>query len=337
MRVGTRSALIFSLWAAPFLAGAADSPAMRTYIHMKQDSDLFLGEGLAEKKDFDGNAAKALEAAHSRANGALAEAIRVRLSSQITEELQSKDGKTTEAIKSRTQSQAEVSVENVKFMEFADFPEPGQMTVLATVSKEDYRRQLAGKGVRVYHLESGLRASAALAVSPGLGDLTRSSNDEPGDALAGASLDFLWRDLFAGLQFGMIGKGQGGGSTTGSTAPKPTSVLNAAVNRYSFHLGYDWTPWSRRLQPFLPVQVQYSYWDMDPQVAQTFDAAAGLGLRYWANDTMAFQILGSYHQALSGGAIADKSGKALLMPGGAQATVSASGGEGSVGIIWSGF
>jgi hypothetical protein len=311
------------------VSAAADSPAMKTYIHMKQDSDIFLGEGMAEQKDFGGSPAKALEAARSRAKGALAEAIKVRVSSQITENLQSKDGKVSEDIQSQTQSQAEVSIENIKFMEFTDFPEAGQMTVLATVSKEDYRRQLAGKAVRVYHLESGLRICAAMAQSPGLGDLTRSKTDEPGDALAGATVDFLWRDFYAGLQFGTI---QGAKSSSG-----PSTSLVSAVTRYSAHLGYDWAPWSLRLQPFVPFQLAFSYWDMDPQLAQTFDASAGLGLRYWVNDSMAFQILGSYHQALSGGAVADKSGKALALPSGAQATVSGSGGEGSVGITWSGF
>ena len=41
------SALLCALaCAAPAWAG--DSPAMRTYLHMKQDGELYLGEGLAE-------------------------------------------------------------------------------------------------------------------------------------------------------------------------------------------------------------------------------------------------------------------------------------------------
>jgi hypothetical protein len=324
--------IALGLNALSLLAQAADSPAMKTYIHMKQDSDLFLGEGLADRKDFDGNAAKALEAARSRAKGALAEAIKVRVSSQTSENIESKDGKISEDLKSQTQSQADVSIENIKYMEFTDFPETGQMTVLATVSKEDYRRQLAGKGVKVYHLESGLRIGGGLRQSLDLGKLTRNGTQEAGDALTAGNLDFFWRNFFAGFQVGYLAMPDSR-SVTASTVGK-------AVSYYGLRLGYDWAPWAWRVQPFVPLQLGYGYWDMDPYFAQTCDVATGLGLRYWANDTIAFQLHGVYHQNLFGGDVATRDGKALRqgsVGAGDPAIVSGSGVDFGVGIIWSGF
>jgi hypothetical protein len=329
---------LFCLAAASNKLGAADSPAMKTYIHMKQDADIFLGEGMAEQKDFAGSPAKALEAAHARAKGALAEAIKVRVSSQTTEDLQSKDGKVSEDIKSRTQSQADVSIENIKFMEFTDFPEPGQMTVLATVDKEDYRRQLAGKAVRVYHLESGLRIGGGIRQSAGLGKLTI-GYQEVGDALAAGNLDFLWRNYFAGFQVGYLAadKSSPAGSTSGGVA---STRFNSSISYYGLRTGYDWAPWSGRVQPFIPVQLGYGFWDMNPWFAQTVDAAAGLGLRYWANDSIAFQLHASYHQNIWGGAITDSGGKEfprMTADPGAVVSVSGTGIDFGLGIIWSGF
>jgi hypothetical protein len=313
------------------VSAAADPPAMKTYIYMKQDSDVFLGEGMAEQKDFGGSPAKALEAAHSRAKGALAEAIRVRVSSQTTENLQSKDGKVSEDIKSQTQSLADVSIENIKFMEFTDFPEAGQMTVLATVSKEDYRRQLAGKAVKVYHLESGLRIGGGIRQSVGLDKFSKGSTREAGDALTAFNMDFFWRNFFIGYQLGYL-------TVADKSAAGISGSRFSAVSLNSLRLGYDWAPWAGRVQPFVPLQLGYAYWDMDPFFAQTVDAAAGLGLRYWANDSIAFQVQGSYHQNLLGGAVTDRGGKPLrLVAGGDADSVSATGIDGSLSIIWSGF
>jgi hypothetical protein len=310
---------------AALLAGharAADSPAMKTYLHMKQDSDIYLGEGLAEAKEFDGDTAKALEASHTRAKGALAEAIHVRVSSQVSESLQSKDGQANEEMKSSTRSQAEVDIDNIKFMEFADFPDKGQMTVLALVGKEDYRRQLAGKGVKVFEPEYGFRIGGVVSL-PDEADLHLDTPHHPGGDPAGLKLDFIWRGFYLGyqIQFDVSG--------TSDQIPK-------SFNINALNLGYDWSPWAWRVQPILPVQVRYSYWDMDPSFAQTFSASAGLGVRYWANDTVAFQIQGTWNQGLWGGAIYQSGGNFVAVNG-HDAHVSMTGPELGAGITWSGF
>src|SRR5258708_6643732 len=177
-------------------APASKAATMRAYMYIKEDSDRFVGEGVAELKEFDGDSVKALAAAKERARGDLASNVRVQVSSDTAEKLESKNGKVTEELKSESKSHADVALENVKYMEFKDFPEKGQMTVLASLSKEDYRRQLAGKKVSVYLPENSLRFGAGYTVNDSTVRIARDSNRTDGLAQGGSAfsmnLDYTW-------------------------------------------------------------------------------------------------------------------------------------------------
>jgi hypothetical protein len=295
---------------------------MGAYVYIRQDSDLYVGEGIAKLSDFDNDPAKASAAAKERAMADLASSVQVRVHSETTENLESKNGKMDEDIKSRSQSQADIVLDNVKTMEFKGMPDQGSVTVLASLSKEDYRRQLAGKGVKVYLPELGLRIGGILSF-PSTDDLHGDQPHHPGGDPAGPELDFIWRSFYLGYQIQF--------DQYGAPGQMPKSYTISAIN-----LGYDWTPWAWRVQPFVPLQIQYAYWDMDPSFAQTFEASAGLGLRLWANDSVAFQIQGTWNQGLWGGGIYQSGGN-LLAVNGHDAQVAMTGPEWAAGITWSGF
>jgi hypothetical protein len=314
-------ALVFLLL-GPRAAFAAQSPAEHTYIAMKQDSDIFLGEGVAELKDFDGDKLKTRAAAKERALGDLAANVSVEVKSQSSEKLESKDGKVSEELKSQSSSQADLKLDYVKYVELDEFPGSGQVTVLASLDKEDYRRQLAGKAVKVYRPEFGFRISGVLGL-PDTADLHLDQDHHPGGDPAGVGLDIVLQSFYFGYQIQF--------DQTGGTDQNPKSYTINAL-----HLGYDWVPWAWRVQPFVPIQVQYSYWDMDPSFAQTIEASAGLGLRFWANDTVAFQVQAAWDQGLWGGAIYQSGGNSLTVNG-HDAHVAMTGPQFGAGITWSGF
>jgi hypothetical protein len=277
---------------------------------------------VAELKDFGGDPPKASAAAKQRALGDLAANVRVQVTSDSAEKTVSKDGKVSEELQSQSQSHADVALENVKTMEFKDFPNAGQVTVLASLNKEDYRRQLAGKAVKVYRPELGFRISGVVAL-PDTADLHEDQQSHPGGDPAGIGLDVVWRSFYFGYQIQF--------DQYGPADKIPKSYTISALN-----LGYDWVPWAWRVQPFVPVQLQYAYWDMDPSFAQTVEAGAGLGLRFWANDSIAFQVQGLWNQGLWGGAVYQSGGNALTVNG-HDAHVAMTGPQLGAGITWSGF
>jgi hypothetical protein len=323
----TAALLALGLAAGAGLAAGEASPsakaAMRSYMYIKEDTDRYVGEGVAALADFGGDQAKALAAAKERARGDLASNVRVQISSDTTEKLGSSGGQASEDIHSETRSHADLALENVRTMDFKDFPEAGQVTVLASLDKEDYRRQLSGKAVKVYRPEAGFRLGGGLAL-PSTDDLHGDQDQHPGGDPAGAELDVLWRSFYFGFQIAFDVTG-----TSDKGEPKPYSI--SAIN-----LGYDWAPWAWRVQPFVPLQLQYAYWDMDPSFAQTFSASAGLGVRFWANDTVALQLQGAWNQGLAGGDIYQSGGN-LLTVNGHQAHVAMTGPSFGAGITWSGF
>src|SRR5258708_3633608 len=126
-------ALVLTVFYSVGQAETSSSAAMASYVYIKQNSDLFVGEGTAKTSEFGDDQAKALDAAKERARADLASSVKVRIKSETSEKLESKDSKVSEEIKSQSQSQADVSLENVKYMEFKDFPGKGQVTVLASL------------------------------------------------------------------------------------------------------------------------------------------------------------------------------------------------------------
>jgi hypothetical protein len=282
---------------------------MKSYMYIKEDSDRFVGEGIAALKDFDGDPAKAMAAAKEKARGDLGSNVRVEVKSDTSEKIESKDGKVREEIKSESVSHADVALENVKYMEFKDFPEEGQVTVLASLEKEDYRRQLAGKAVAVYAPEWGVKIST--------GTFYLLQNSKPDDTPQVLGAELVWNSWNFGFDAGS------------PSAPTTYGML---------HLGYDWTPCKTRFQPYLPLRLIYGaifFNNQDNSVAtvqepgQFFGYGAGLGFRFWPTDSFAIFLQNTWDGAINK-SFSSYEGipveKGLLY-----------GGEASLGLMWSGF
>jgi hypothetical protein len=317
-------------------AGAAKKSAMKSYMYIKEDSDRFVGEGVAELKDFEGDASKASAAAKERALGDLASNVRVQVTSDNVEKTESKDGKVTEELKSASRSHADVALENVKTMEFKDFPDSGEVTVLASLDKEDYRRQLAGKAVRVYAPEWGVKLSLGRALSYSYKRLAENKPAasylaaNPNAALPDSSLN-EWINTF-GLDLD-YGSWELGLQTLSSNLHFP--AWDPGSNSYkdggggvdaAVHFGYNWTPWKTRLQPFVPLQVMLAFM----QNNYVTGYGAGLGVRFWMTDSLALVLEGLGTGTLT------KSPDIQLQPSVAD-NIDYQGVQASFGILWSGF
>jgi hypothetical protein len=239
--------------------------------------------------------------------------------------MQEQDGKSSQSIQSQGQSSTELSLDNVKVRTFSDFPKTGELTVLAYLSKEDYRRQLAGKAAPVWLPEHGLRLGLSYYFPDSLNDLVSRMKSLGKGASSGNStnhvaedLDFFWRDWVLGVSYESPAWGDGG--------------LEAAS------LGWQWVPWATRSQIFVPlraevagVQVGSSY------AALSWGAFGGLGWRYWFTDGLAFEAAGLWHQALSSGHYVDGQGQSLQDSAGKDLNFSLTGYQVRLGIVWSGF
>jgi hypothetical protein len=339
--------------------------AMKTYVYMKQDSSIYLGEGVVQLEEFSGDMAQAIPAAKERARADLASGIRVQVKCEVSETVQSKSGKTSEDLSSRSKSEADLSLENIKYVEFRGLPEEGQVTVLASISKEDYRRQLAGKGTKVYLPENGLQFnfgflawrslhSSSLANGNGAVDQSSPSSSprnayiasHPGiynQALGGdgdsysLGMAFLWRSWSIGVNATPVGlvnfpTYQGDGSTPAA----PLDIQWASLDILRVSAGYDWTPLAWKLQPFVPLRVDYDIWNMNPYFAQTLGVSVGAGLRYWVNDIAALQVLATWHQGLRDGTVYYQGAPVQQAPG-QDMSVSGSALELSASLILSTF
>jgi hypothetical protein len=262
-------------------AFAGESMAMKTYLHLKEDDSIYMGEGVADAKDFP-SVAKALEAARQSAKGSLAEAIHVRVNSATTEKLSSEDGKDHASIQSSTQSQSDVAIENIKYIEFTDFPDKGQETVVARVSKEDYRRQLAGKKVSVYLPEHAMKIRTMLDGPDWL-----VGHYQPGLNLG---MELLWGPWMIGGDW----ENDTVQSTNNHSFMQPTGYSDPNISRFGLSAGYNWTPWAVRFQPYFPLRLHYQWANTGQLTANLAGASAGLGFRWWPADSFAVDLCGRY-------------------------------------------
>jgi hypothetical protein len=300
----------------------AKTAAMTSYLYIKEDDGQYAGEGTALLKEFSG-APEAAKAARRRALESLGETIRVQVTSRTTEKIQLKDGKVSEEIRSEGESKVDLSLENVRYLELADFPEPGKLTVLAHVSKEDYRRQLAGKGVPLYVPENGMRVSAGFS---GGGWIAENGDPSP---LVG--VDFFWRGLALGVEMNEVRMGSQGPFLTSANA-------GLLVRAWTFSFGHDWTPWRWKLQPFIPLRLKYELAAADPYVAHLFGASAGLGLRYWPTDSFSFDVSLRQNMALNRSSLLNGAGAPYNDPKtGSPLLIGLDNMALHVGLLWSGF
>jgi hypothetical protein len=350
-----RSAALLCLLLGPVAALAAQSPAERTYIAMKQDSDIYLGEGVAELKDFDGDKLKARSAAKERARGDLAANVSVEVKSLSSEKLESKDGKVSEELKSQSSSQADLKLDNVKYVELDEYPEPGQVTVLASLNKEDYRRQLAGKTTPVYRPEYGIKLDAwglslpsfntiedsgtNAANLPLAGGNGSSSNSNSNGATTGSTgdtpgigMEFVWKDFSLGLDYYSKDMQVYLYHPSAGNYDRITDGLSLAM----VSLGWQWIPWDWRVQPFFPVGLDGAFSDFNYFQAYGAGAFAGAGLRYWPSDSFSIELSWRYLQGFND-ADYEKAGQPMLLRPGQQADFSLTGQQTRAAIQWSGF
>jgi hypothetical protein len=306
------ASLAFSILCLASGLAHGETGALKAYMALKQDPDLYVGEGNASDAEFDHDRAKALAAARERARGALAEAISVHVHTESSEALRSQGGKVQEEAQSRSQSQSDLNLDNVHLMELEGFPEAGQVTVMASLSKEDYRRQLAGEKVSVFLPEHGLRLGISYLWPPSMDAILNyaSQHHDAGsqaDNHVSYALDFLWHSWVLGADF------------------EPTGFGGFQI----FSLGYDWTPWATRLQMFVPLRAEIGGAQYNADSAISWGASLGLGLRYWLTDGLAVEASGIWHQAIASGAMNLEAGQAPVF--------SISGPEAGLSIQWSGF
>jgi hypothetical protein len=213
------------------------------------------------------------------------------VSSETTENLQAKDGKVSEELKSQSRSQSDLKLENIKYLEFKGMPAEGQVTVLASLSKADYRRQLAGKGPTVFTRESGISANFAMLSSSWSSAFPASNKPEALGA------EFFWRGYSLGIcqsSYTWLGGYRNSTDTANSTP------LDLNVDIVELSLGYDWTPWHTRLQPFFPVRLKMgAIGGIGNDIPLIFGASAGAGLRLWIIDTIAADISGVWGQGFN--------------------------------------
>lgn len=348
--------------------GAAKSSAMDSYLYIKEDESQYCGEGTAGAGEF-GDAARASKAARERALEALAGAIRVQVTSKTSEKIESKGGKSSEEIRSEGESRVEITLNNVKYLELPDFPDRGKLTVLAHLSKEDYLRQLAGKGAAVYRPQFGLsvgvdmlnldsfsalvRRSAAIS-SPNYGGVSSSGGNEAMPMVAGTMVGYAaelsWPFMLLGAAYFQQNQNIWGVHRS-PTAP-PGMQDTYSTNLYSLtmlelHAGYDYIPWAWRFQPYLPVRVRAGFLELKDTVLQgtykanLYGASAGLGLRYWLNGEFSLEggamaNLALNSASLSGGG-SQFGGTLAITPSESAPALDFSGSQFFAKIKWSGF
>jgi hypothetical protein len=311
--------------AAPLAAG--ESASLQAYMAIKQDPGLYVGEGTATDKEFNGDHEKALAAARERARGSLADAISVHVHSESGEQISSEGSSVHESLQSQTLSRADLDLDNVKLMELESIPDPGEVTVMASLGKEDYRRQLAGKKVSVFLPERGLRVKTTLDNPDWL-----SGRFNPGLNLG---MELFFGQVMVGGEWEQDQLPAPNVNYQNTNSPQPTGGYNGMggvnLTRFGMETGYNWTPWAQRWQPFFPLRLHYEWDSAGGHDADLFGVGGGLGLRYWPADSFALEIEAR-------GVLGLNTVKMNLFPSyDSQPEANLTGIQFDLGLLWSGF
>lgn len=327
-------------------ASAAKKSQQRVYDGIMSDGDLYAGEGVVSLSSFGGDAAKAKASARERARANLVEGIRVRIVSKTTDTQSHGAAGDKEEIKAESSSSADLELEGIQYKTLEGFPEEGKLTVLASLSKEDYQRQ-ADQRVLAYRPLHALRLWGGVIDNARMNQLEESNTGNPKDApvLSGPSNngnnqsimsfggDFYWKSFFVGFGASF--------ARSGLYLYRPDlggyQLNTSAWSNLMVKLGYEWTPWATRLQPVIPVQVEYDFMNWDPNFAQSLAVAGGLRLRYWTSDRVAFDVGGLWHQGLTSSTVSGRGGEAIYYKPGSTLEWNGTGIEATVGVLWNGF
>lgn len=344
-----------ALLAAPVAAGVREDAA-EDLARLRGDRDLYVGEAVAESAD-----AKALAQARADARAALALSVQSVIRAKVTEKTVLVDGVAKEELRSESSAEATVQLRNLAYREYADLPKPGQVTVVASITREDYRRMLAGLQLKAFHPENGVMAGlryksfagfkalldasqAAQAAAPDLPQF----NDK-GKATVGPAGPFLLpmvelhhHDLYAG--FGWLHQNVGIYAYDEAQS-KLFRNSNYTLNGFLYEAGWDWTFWDRRLQCYLPLRLQAAYLELRSESATQgvlypawcYAATAGLGARFWANEKLALDGSVSWALPLNQAQLMGDKGPLRLQPGQDAPAISADGLEMKLNLRYSGF
>jgi hypothetical protein len=336
--------LIFAALLLPLALPAAEDAAsilkdqQKVYDGIMSDHDLYAGEGLVSLSSYGGDLTQAKTSAKTRARAALAETISVRIKSTVTDTM-NKDGDKVEA---KAESVSDLELQDVQYKVLEGFPKEGQLTVLASLSKEDWLRQndkrlLSFRPLRALRLWGGMIENfslSALPKDPPAGPIINASNGSSGGGVTSFGADFYWTSWVFGLGTSSVHRNPyiwQPRSAAYEQIDHPAAIVHAK-------LGYEWTPWATRFQAVLPLQLEYNYLDWDPYFSQSFGVASGLRLRYWSSDRVAFDFGCLWHQGLGQSEFIGRGGDSMVLdPSGKLAYFSANAPELSAGVVWNGF
>ncbi len=354
--------LFLLLLLLPFGLNAVVPSAQQVDIkETESDSDFFVGKGLADSKDYKGDPLKALLKAREDARAELALNVQSVIRSKFSEKISVVGGKTVEEFTSESSAESKVALRNLAYREYVDYPSEGQVTVLAFITKSDYRRMLAGLDLRVFHPENGVSLDVVYREFEGLNKLL----DASAKAQAAATPNPTYNNL--------------GKATIGPFSPYPTLGLEAhwfelyadfsythgdiglfdydwaqskdyhnsvhSLNIFQFGLGWDYIPKEWRLQPFFPLRVKSAWMELRSDSASAsaqytawlFGASVGAGLRFWVNDKFSLEAVSAWDQGLNQAELSGSQGPILLGIGERAPAVDMSGYEMTLRIRYSGF
>lgn len=269
--------LLFLALAGPL--SAADLAKLRAdYLKIRDNSELFVGESAAWIKDEGDDLGQATAVATARARGSLAQAIEVRVQSVTEVESVGTAQGSTDTARQHDVASSDLRLASVKTQAFADFPKPGQVTVLAWLSKEEYRRQMKGKGPVVYRPENGVRLLIGnwFPLEGGLFPTTHFNEQK------GFGLGLVWSHW-----------------TLEAMSNSNTFSVADTFKEIDLHsdlilLGYEWTPFAWRVQPYIPIGFGYANQQISLEsgnaFASNYAAYVGAGARYWSTDSFALEF-----------------------------------------------
>jgi hypothetical protein len=284
--------------ALALLPSAARAQADDDYASLKSDSGLYCGEGVASLSEHGGDPLEAEKAALLAARGALAEAIEIRISVLTTDVLVGGSKAAEEHLSSKSRSISVVELANIRTRTFTDRPRAGDITVLAYITRTDYRRLLGGRLDDSPH--------GALTLFLGAHSLTQGADLAQAMGTSGAPLIYLpgfelafgsWTGGLSAFSYRLNGSDTWDPRENKST-PAGGGVWHGNLQLIRVDLGYDWRIGKARFQPYVPLRLECQWMSLSEPASGVFPgASAGLGLRYWFSNHVALDLRGRWHQA----------------------------------------
>ncbi len=331
--------------------GAAANENEKVYQGLMGDSALYTGEGIVALDAYGSDLGKARSSARERARASLVESIKVRVVSQVKDTQSSGPGGEKQTIESQSVSIADLEVEEIRYDYFENFPKKGQLTVVASLGKADYERQLVGKRASRFRPEWGLGVvyqfstyfyfdeffkeqsrriqSGAYILKPGINTPGGSTTD----SVQGIGLQFRYREFSLLISNELI---EGLTVATYDSTVGQYGLETKNLEIIGAELGWDYAPWALRLQPYLPLRARLHHVGLGGYDAWVTGLATGLGLRYWASDSFFLDFSGRYVQSLNRAEL-QRQGRPISTGPASNVAWCLSAAQWQVNLTWTGF